>query len=64
MYLLLIGEAGHPEADITFALLTLFALGVPVRYVVKMINGQSWNELDREGQLLYSLFFKGKKAAG
>ncbi len=51
MYLLLIGEAGHPEADITFALLTLFALGVPVRYVVKMINGQSWNELDREGQL-------------
>ena len=39
MYFLLVGETAHPEADITFALMTVFALGLPVKYLVKMAGG-------------------------
>lgn len=48
MYLLLIGESGHPRKDITFALLMMFALGVPVKYLVSMMIGQSSGELFSE----------------
>ncbi len=50
MYLLLIGEISHPEADITFALMMIFALGLPVKYLVKMMGGLSPGGYPMNGQ--------------
>lgn len=64
MYLLLIGETSHPEVDITFALMVMFALGLPVKYLVKMMSGLSLDGQSLNGHLVDGQLVNGQPMNG
>lgn len=64
MYVLLIGETSHPEVDITFALMVMFALGLPVKYLVKMMSGLSPGGQPMNGQLVNGQLVSGQLVSG